>query len=137
MSIPYVYDAGVLIAIDTNQRRMWAIHHLAIQEGRRIIVPTIVVAQAWRNPRRQVNLGRFLHSCEVTPVGVEVAKAAGVLCGKAGTRDVVDATVVTMALTCGAIVFTSDPDDLRHLASTAAAKPGLVIRTVWRPPPMQ
>ena len=61
-----------------------------------------------RDARRQVQLGRFLHSCEVVPVGLEVAKAAGVLCGKAGTRDVVDATVVTVALAYGAIVFTSD-----------------------------
>lgn len=130
MSIPYVYDAGVLIAIDGNDRRMWAVHHLAIEEGRRVLVPSIVVGQAWRDPRRQVWLGRFLHSCEIAPIGVEVAKAAGVLCGKSGTRDVVDAAVVTVALTCGAIVFTSDPDDIGHLSAASDVKPGLVIRRV-------
>ena len=128
MSIPYVYDAGVLIAIDDNDRRMWAIHHLAVEEGRRVLVPAIVVGQAWRDPRRQVQLGKFLHSCEVVPIGTEVAKAAGVLCGRAGTRDVVDAAVVTTALTCGAIVFTSDPEDIAHLSAASEVKPGLVIR---------
>ena len=130
MSIPYVYDAGALIAIDDNDRKMWAIHHLAIEEGRKVLVPAVVVAQAWRDARRQVQLGRFLQSCEVVPIGLEVAKAAGVLCGNAGTRDVVDAAVVTIALTCGAIVFTSDPEDMTHLSVTSDVKPGLVIRLV-------
>jgi hypothetical protein len=128
VSIPYVYDAGVLIAIDGNDRRMWAIHHLALEEGRRLLVPAVVVGQAWRDPRRQVQLGRFLQSCEVAPVGLELAKAAGVLCGKAGTRDVVDAIVVTSALAYGAIVFTSDPDDIVQLSAASEVKPGLVIR---------
>lgn len=130
MSIPYVYDAGVLRAIDGNQRRMWVIHHLALEEGRRLLVPAIVVAQAWRDSRRQVQLGRFLHSCEIVPVGIETAKLAGVLCGKVGTRDVVDATVVTVALAYGAIVFTSDPGDITKLGSAVEAEPGLVVRRV-------
>ena len=130
MTIPYVYDAGVLIAIDGNDRRMWAIHHLAVEEGRRLLVPTVVVAQAWRDGRRQIRLGRFVQSCEVLPIGLELAKAAGVLCGKAGTKDVVDAVVVTIALSHGAIVFTSDPDDIGHLSSASDVKPGLVLRRV-------
>jgi predicted nucleic acid-binding protein len=130
VSIPYVYDAGVLLAIDGNERRMWAIHHLAAEEGRRLLVPAIVVAQGWRDARRQVQLGRFLHSCEVVPVGVEVAKVAGALCGKAATRDVVDASVVAVALSHGAIVFTSDPDDIVRLGAAAGAKPGLVVRRI-------
>ncbi|HET8684642.1 MAG TPA: PIN domain-containing protein [Micromonosporaceae bacterium] len=128
MSIPYVYDAGALIAVDGNDRRMWAIHHLAIEEGRRVLIPAVVVGQVWRDPRRQVQLGRFLHSCEVAPVGPELAKAAGVLCGKASTRDVVDAAVATIALAHGAIVFTSDPDDIAQLSAASEVKPGLVIR---------
>jgi hypothetical protein len=130
VSIPYVYDAGVLLAIDNNDRRMWVIHHLAVEEGRRLLIPAVVVAQAWRDARRQDQLGRFLHSCEVVPVGLEVAKAAGVLVGKAGTRDVVDATVVTVALAYGAIVFTSDPGDITKLGAAAETKPGLVLRRV-------
>jgi hypothetical protein len=51
-----------------------------------------------------------------------------VLCGKAGTRDIVDAVVVTSALAYGAIVFTSDPDDIVQLSAASEVKPGLVIR---------
>jgi hypothetical protein len=127
VSVPYVYDAGALIAIDANDRRIWAVHHLALEEGRRIVVPTIVVGQAWRDGARQVRLGRFLRSCEIQPVGVEVSKAAGVLCGRTRTCDVVDATVVVVAATLGAIVYTSDPHDI---ATLAAESGGLVIRPV-------
>jgi hypothetical protein len=72
----------------------------------------------------------FLNSCEVLSVGMETAKAAGVLCGKAGTRDVVDAVVVTVAPAYGAIVFTSDPADITHLGAAAEVKPGPVVRRV-------
>ena len=128
MTIPYVYDAGSLIAIERNDRRMWAIHHLAVEEGRRLLIPAVVVGQVWRDGRRQVQLGRFLPSCEIVPVGLELAKAAGVLCGKAGTHDIVDAVVVTVALSAGAIVFTSHPEDITRLSAASDVKPGLVVR---------
>ncbi|MEU6482722.1 PIN domain-containing protein [Streptomyces sp. NPDC046887] len=130
MSIPYLYDAGVLIAIDNDDRNMWARHHLALEEGRDIHVPSVVVSQAWRNSRRQVRLGKFLAGCTVMPVGLETAKAAGVLCGEAGTSDVVDAAVVVMAANYGAIIWTSDPSDIRVLIGALDIKPAPVVRTV-------
>lgn len=130
MNIPYVYDAGALIAIDSHDRRMWAIHHLAMEEGRRVIVPAVVVGQVWRDGRRQAVLGRFLRTCEIEPVLLEGAKAAGALCGKAGTADVVDAAVVVAALSHGAIIFTSDGADLARLAAASEAKPAPVLRHV-------
>ena len=130
MNIPYLYDAGVLIAIDNNDRRMWARHRLALEDGRDIHIPAVVVSQAWRDSRRQVRLGRFLAGCHVVPVGLETAKTAGILCGKAGTSDIVDATVVTMAAGLGAIIWTSDPNDIRTLIDAQDIKPAPVIRTV-------
>ncbi|MGP3970014.1 twitching motility protein PilT [Streptomyces sp. 6N223] len=130
MSIPYLYDTGALIAIDNNDRRMWARHQLALDDGRDIYIPAVVVGQAWRDARRQVRLGRLLTSCRVEPVGLEVAKAAGVLCGKAKTADVVAATVIVMAATLSAIVWTSDPDGIHALADAQNIKPAVVIRTV-------
>ncbi|MCD9904293.1 twitching motility protein PilT [Streptomyces sp. MT29] len=92
--------------------------------------PVVVVSQAWRDSRRQVRLGKFLAGCHVVPVGLETAKTAGILCGKAGTSDIVDATVVTMAASLGAIVWTSDPDDIHVLIDAQDIKPAPVIRIV-------
>jgi predicted nucleic acid-binding protein len=130
VTIPYLYDTGALIAIDDNDRRMRARHDIALDDRRGIHVPAVVVGQAWRDARRQVRLGKFLAGCRVEPVGLDVAKAAGVLCGRARTADIVDAIVVVMAAALGAIVWTSDPEDIRALVDAQDTKPALVIRTV-------
>lgn len=130
MTQPHLYDAGALIAIDKNDRRMWARYQVALDDGRDLRVPAVVVGQAWRDARRQVRLGRFLAGCHVDQVGLEISKAAGILCGRAGTSDVVDATVVVMAAATGAVIWTSDPEDIKALADESSARPTLVIRAV-------
>jgi hypothetical protein len=130
MTQPHLYDAGALIAIDKNDRRMWARYQVAVDDGRDVRVPAVVVGQAWRDARRQVRLGKFLAGCRVDPVGLETAKAAGILCGRAGTFDVVDATVVVMAAATGAVIWTSDPEDINALADESGARTALVIRAV-------
>lgn len=130
MTPPHLYDAGALIAIDKNDRRMWARYQVALDDGRDIRVPAVVVGQAWRDSRRQVRLGKFLVSCHVDPVGLETAKAAGILCGRAGATDVVDATVVVMAAATGAVIWTSDPEDIKALADESGVTSALVIRAV-------
>jgi hypothetical protein len=128
--LPYVYDAGALIAFDDNDRRMWARHKLALEDGRDIHVPAVVVGQAWRDGRRQVQLTRALAGCRAAPVGLDTTKAAGVLCGRSDTADVVDATVVVMAAALRAIIWTSDPQDIRALTDRSGAKPAPVVRGV-------
>lgn len=130
MSLPYVFDAGALIALDRSDRRMWARYKLALDEERDVHVPAVVVAQAWRDGRHQVRLARALAGCRVDPVGLTTSKAAGVLCGKARTSDVIDATVVVMAAALRAIIWTSDPRDIKALAAKAGARPTLVVRSV-------
>ncbi len=58
----------------------------------------------------------------MTPDTEEFGKAAGVICGRAGTSDVIDALVVVTALRLHALVVTSDPDDLQRLASSLHSK---------------
>lgn len=85
-----------------------------------------VVAQAWRDPSgRQAILARLLACVEVRPVDRRLGQEAGVLCGRAGTPDAVDATVVAIA-DAGDRVLTSDPDDIRALVA-ASGRPVLVV----------
>ena len=130
MTQPHLYDAGALIAIDKDDRRMWARYQVALDDGRDLRVPAVVVGQAWRNARRQVRLGQFLAACHVDQVGLETSKAAGVLCGRAGTSDVVDATVAVMAAATGAVIWTSDPEDIKALVDASGPGPAVVIRAV-------
>jgi hypothetical protein len=128
--LPLVYDAGALVALDRGDRRMWARHKLALDEFRDIHVPAVVVGQAWRDGQRQVQLARSLAGCRTDPVGLDTSKAAGVLCGRSGTADVVDAIVVVMAAALRAIIWTSDPDDIRSLVSQSGVRPAPVVRRV-------
>lgn len=130
MTLPYLYDAGALIALDNGDRGMWARHKLALDDCRDVHVPAVVVGQAWRDGRRQVQLARALAGCRAEPVGLDTSKAAGVLCGRSGTADVVDATVVVMAAALRAVIWTSDTQDIQALADQSGVKPAPVVRGV-------
>ena len=115
MSVPYVYDAGALLAAERGDRRMVQIHHLATSGGTVPVVPAPVLSQVWRDGRRQALLARFLQGCRVEPFDEAAARATGSLLGRSATSDVVDAAVVVACLRLGAVVVTSDRHHLQHL----------------------
>ena len=112
-----ILDTGALIGFERNDRRVVAIIARALEHHDSLIVPSGVVAQAWRDGSRQARLARLLgsHLCQVLVLDDRQARAAGQLCGLADTTDVIDASVAAAARDLGARVLTSDPDDLRRL----------------------
>jgi len=66
-----------------------------------------------------VRLVRFLREVSIVDLDEPLAKAAGLLCARAGTSDVVDASVVVAALGSGDDVVTTDRSDLERLARAA------------------
>ena len=110
-------DTGALIAIDRGDPRLQALLDEATAAGADIAVPAGVIAQAWRGSPRQARLARLLALSAVTTVPLDEpeARATGVLCGRTGTSDVVDASVVICARARGHAVVTGDPDDLAAL----------------------
>lgn len=112
-------DSGALIAFERGDRSVLALIVVARQEHAKLVVPAGVVAQVWRDGRKQARLARLLASdtIEVVPLSDLRARAAGQLCGLSKTRDIVDASVVLCARERGGAVITSDPDDLIRLDS--------------------
>lgn len=110
-------DTGALIAIEWGDPRLQALLDEATAVGADLAVPAGVVAQAWRGSPRQVRLARFLalRVVEVVALDEPDARAAGTLCGRVGTADVIDASVVVCARMRGHAVITGDPDDLAAL----------------------
>ncbi len=110
-------DAGALIAFERADRRMVAIVKEALAHGATLAVPAGVVAQVWRDGRRQARLARLLGTAVVAIEGLDDrrARAVGQLLGARGASDVVDASVVLCARRRGHGVVTSDPDDLARL----------------------
>lgn len=114
---PLILDTGALIAIDRADRRIVRLLELADT----VHVPAGALAQAWRNPARQVRLARAMSArgIEVHALDAATARAAGQLCAATGTADVVDASIALLARIERGVVVTSDPEDIRRLAPGA------------------
>ncbi len=112
-----VFDAGGLIAIERNDRRVFTILQTALEDGDRIVVSATALAQVIRNPARQVRLWRMIqfNQTEVAPLDRSHALAVGALLARTGTSDIADAHVVVCGQALDYTVITSDPLDLRRL----------------------
>ena len=113
---PVVYDAGPLIAAERNDRRFWAEHRVRLEVGIVPLVPAPIVAQVSRSPK-QVQLRRLLRGCEVVSLDESGAHRVGALMGLAGTSDIADAALVSVAASRTAEIVTSDRADIRRLVS--------------------
>lgn len=112
-----VLDSGALIEFEKGNARIRALVREAEQTSAVLTIPVGALAQAWRDGSRQARLAALVKSrtSDVALLDEPAAKAAGVLCGRAGTSDVIDASVVLTARERGVGVVTVDPDDLRRL----------------------
>jgi predicted nucleic acid-binding protein len=111
-----LYDTGLLIAADRNDRDVWADHRTRLELGVVPLTTAPVVAQVSRSPR-QVQLRRLLRGCDVVGFAPEQAHEVGELLRRSGTSDVADAHVALTASRAAATVYTSDEDDLERLSS--------------------
>lgn len=115
------YDTGALIAADRSDRAFWADHRARLESGTLPVVPAPVLAQASRSSQ-QVQLHRLLRGCEVVPLTEADAHSVGHLLGLARVSDVVDATVVHVAVARDADIVTSDRVDLQALIDAAGSR---------------
>lgn len=115
-------DAGALIAIDRDDRRVTVLLARARETHARITVPATALAQAVRHPDRQARLTRLIRQPTTDVVDLDRVDATNVgrLLAASGSADVVDAHVVICARRAGQRVVTSDPEDLRALDPTLA-----------------
>ena len=93
------FDAGGLIALDRNDRRVIALIARATERGMRVTIPATALAQPIRSPARQARL------CRLT---------------QTASADIADAHVVVCARRARQMVVTSDAKDLRRLAPELA-----------------
>jgi hypothetical protein len=114
-----VLDAGAFVAVDRGDRAIVARLRMAQQSGLGLRSTAVVITQVWRDPAgRQANLARLLKSVDVKSVDEHLGRAAGVLLGRAGTKDAVDASVVAVSGT-GDRILTGDAGDIRPLVAAS------------------
>jgi len=114
-----VLHAGAFVAVERADREMVARLRAAERGGLELRSNGAVVAQVWRDASgRQASLSRLLRSVDVRAVDLAVGQGAGVLLGRAGRGDAVDATVVAIA-NGGDRIATSDPENIRALVAAS------------------
>ncbi len=121
-----VLDAGALIALERNDRSMWAALKAAVLAGDDVLVPTSALAQVWRGTAKQSRLGQALQHC-VRASFDDRANQIGELCGRTHTSDVCDAHVALVAAALADVLYTSDPDDLIPLIAACRRRKPVVI----------
>ena len=110
-------DAGGLIALDRDDRRVVVLLARAHETGARVTVPASALAQAIRRPERQARLARLIRQPGTDVIDLDRVDAThvGRLLAASGTSDITDAHVVICAHRASQPVVTSDPGDLRQL----------------------
>lgn len=113
-------DAGALIALDRDDRRVIVLLARAAETGVRVTISAGALAQAIRRPERQVRLARLIRQPTTDVVNLDRVDAThvGRLLAASGSSDVVDAHVVVCARRAEQTVATSDPADLHALDPT-------------------
>jgi predicted nucleic acid-binding protein len=117
----FTFDAGGLIALDRNDRRVIALLARAAEIGAKVTVPATALAQAIRQPTRQARLSRLIRQPATRVVALDGPDATrvGVLLATTGTSDIADAHVVLCARRNAEAIVTSDPEDLLRLDTQA------------------
>jgi predicted nucleic acid-binding protein len=110
-----ILDAGALIAIERNDRKIVALLKVAQLNALSLVSNGGVVAEVWRGGTgNQVPLARLLAAVTVVPIDGDIGRSAGDLIRNAGGGSAIDATIVAIALE-GDRIITSDPVDIHAL----------------------
>jgi hypothetical protein len=107
-------DAGALIALERDDRRVLVLLSRARETGAHITIPATALAQVVRAPGHQVRLARLVRqpTTDLVPLGRVDATSVGRLLAASGTADIVGAHVVICARRTGQQVVTSDSEGL-------------------------
>lgn len=111
-------DAGALIGLERGNENVRALIDQVLAEPEAAVhIPAGVLAQALRDPSRQIYLMRLMKKPQTKVVALDeqTAYVVGLLLGLRGVNDVVDASVVVCARLYGQPVVTGDLKDLRRL----------------------
>ena len=120
-----VLDAGAFIAVERGDFKTLALIERSRKRGVKIVTVSPVVAQVWRDGRKQVTLARLLAGVNVIAPTDEAAKRAGILLRRTKLSDAVGALVADL---CRAddVLLTSDARDLKALTEANNAVPQIV-----------
>lgn len=110
-----VFDAGALISLERDERASWVRLKAAYLRGEVPLTNAAVLGQVWREGLGQARLSQALEGIEVRPLDETLGRSAGELLAASGQADLIDASIVLIALD-GDEIVTTDSADLKPLA---------------------
>ena len=123
-----VLDAGAFVAFERGDVATRARLAAARKLGMEVVTTAPVVAQVWRDGRRQALVARLVAATRVDAPDEAAARAAGVLLATTRGSDVVDALLAVLARD-GDTLLTSDLEDLRRLLAAAGSRVAIALTT--------
>jgi len=109
-----VLDAGALVGVDKRDRQVGALLRVFQREGVQVLTSAGVVAQVWRDGRRQANLARVLAGTDVLQLDEATARKVGEVLKVNRSDDIVDAHIALMTGPQD-VVLTSDDIGIKAL----------------------
>ena len=120
-----VLDHGALVAVDKRVRAVGAMLRVLQRDAVPVLTSAGVVAQVWRDGRRQANLARVLAGVDMAALDDITSKRLGELLRDSRTDDLVDAHLALLARS-GDQVLTSDEPDIKALLRTRRVKATII-----------
>lgn len=116
-----IFDTGVFIGLDNPAKRevIVALVERLHQQSSSIYTTEAVLAQAWRDPPRQVAMARLAKTARV--LNFADSKTIGMRCAQTGTSDVVDADLAIWSDVLDETILTTDPTDMQRLGAKHVA----------------
>ena len=105
-------DTGFLVALERSKQRAIELTALAGTRGIRLTLPVAVLAEWWRDGKRQ---GHYLRAFAIEHMTDRLARSAGEAMAVVSGSTVVDAIVMASAAQREDVVYTSDFEDLSRL----------------------
>jgi hypothetical protein len=120
-----VLGAGAFVAFEKGDREVAA--KLRLLQTRRVPLRTssAVVAQIWRDRRKQALLARLMDGVRVRGLGPGDDKRTGELMAVSRTSDVIDAHLALLVEEEDQL-WTSDPDDMERLLAARQVSANVV-----------
>lgn len=109
-----VLDAGAFLAVDKRDRRLRALLRVLQAKEVDLLTSSAVIAQVWRDGRRQARLAQLLGGVGVRALAPTEDRRTGELLARVRTGDVVDGHL-SLCVADGDKVLTSDRSDIERL----------------------
>jgi predicted nucleic acid-binding protein len=111
--VRYTLDTGALIGLERRDIRALALIRTALANQIPLIAPTVAIAEWWRG--RSDAREAILRILTIEPLDLTLSRAAGEAMARVAGSTLADTVVMASAARAGAVVLTSDFEDLERL----------------------